>query len=126
MAMFSSKKYLPIVAAFVVGASSAVGFAVHAQTPSVSLSAQPQVQATAQDPQQPDGETADDAANTTADIQVGHQDATDSGVETPDTSESATEVTDGGKTSQSITHASETESETSETGSDVGESETTQ
>lgn len=86
--MFSSKKYLPIIAAFVVGVTGAVGYAVHAQstgqTPNVVPNVQvgtattgkvsdgdgetaddpkgvAQVQTSAQDPKQLDGEMADDA-----------------------------------------------------------------
>ena len=60
--MFSSRKYLPIIAAFVVGVTGAVGYAVHAQNvASTSGSVNTQVQTSAQDPKQLDGETADDA-----------------------------------------------------------------
>jgi hypothetical protein len=64
--MLSIKKYLPIFAALGIGAVGAAGYAVHAASivPS-STNAVSQVQTTAQDPQQLDGERADDSQTAT-------------------------------------------------------------
>ncbi|MDR3571594.1 MAG: hypothetical protein P4L81_05390 [Candidatus Pacebacteria bacterium] len=57
--MFSTKKYLPIFAAFVVGVIGAAGYVVHAASIASNLSTSSQVQTTAQDTNSLDGETAD-------------------------------------------------------------------
>lgn len=76
----NTKKYLPILAAFLVGVTGAAGYAVHAQTATAGDAGAPGIaspaaadgetadealnqpnQGSAQDPQNLDGETADDS-----------------------------------------------------------------
>ncbi|MBU6214550.1 hypothetical protein KGM48_01775 [Patescibacteria group bacterium] len=68
--MFSTKKYLPILAAFIVGITGAAGYAVHAASMS-QAGPTTQAQAVAQDPQNLDGEQADDSG---AQVQTSAQD----------------------------------------------------
>ncbi len=69
--MFSTKKYLPVLAAFAVGIIGAAGYAVHAASVSSNVGSSAQAQTTAQDPQNLDGETADDSG---AQVQTSAQD----------------------------------------------------
>lgn len=79
-----------LAAVFIIGAGSAVGFQVHAQSATTSAP-QPtaQVQTTAQDPQNTDGEIADDATvSATEKAEVKDTaDTAESGTETPDASD---------------------------------------
>jgi hypothetical protein len=107
--MFSPKKYLPIVAAFVVGVTGAVGYAVHAQSSVPSASnINPQVQTSAQDPKQLDGETADDAQVQ----QTSAQDPKQLDGETADDTNTSVGTANGSQ---------EAESGPADTGSDTGE-----
>ena len=81
---------LALAAVFVIGAASALGYQVHAQ--SVVAPAAPQaavqVQTTQQDPANTDGETADDAAvSATGTATVDAADTGESATETADTNE---------------------------------------
>ncbi len=110
--MFSSKKYLPIIAAFVVGVTGAVGYAVHAQSTAPSATnTTPQVQTTAQDPKQLDGETADDTSGA-AQVQTSAQDPKQLDGETADDTKASVSATTG---------TQEAESGPADSGSDTGE-----
>lgn len=100
--MTSPKKYVPIIAAFLVGITGAAGYAVHAQsvtststssiTPTPTVSGQPAdgetaddtatVQTGVQDPKQLDGETADNNSTAGAAVQESENGATDTGSDT--------------------------------------------
>lgn len=88
MFMFSTKKYLSIFAAFAVGVIGAASYAVHAATITSSAAYNSPVQTTAQDPQQLDGEQADDskATVTTSQAQEAESGPGDTG---PDTGEAS-------------------------------------
>ncbi|MDB5244371.1 MAG: hypothetical protein JWN18_241 [Parcubacteria group bacterium] len=108
--MFSTKKYIPILAAFIIGVTGAVGYGVHAQ----SVSQAPNVQsdsAMADQVSDGDGETADDAKGATQ-LQTDVQDPKQLDGETEDDAGAITEAASGSQ---------EVESGQDDTDSDSGE-----
>ncbi len=88
----TTKKYLPVLAAFIVGMTGAAGVAVHAASVTPNpVTASATVQSTAQDQNHADGEQADDT-NANADVQVGHQDVGESGAEVADAPENSAQA----------------------------------
>lgn len=88
----TTKKYLPILAAFIVGMTGAAGVAVHAASVTPNpVTASATVQSTAQDQNHADGEQADDT-NTNTDVQVGHQDVGGSDTEVADAPENSAQA----------------------------------
>ncbi|MBU6321624.1 MAG: hypothetical protein KGI78_02355 [Patescibacteria group bacterium] len=106
--MFSTKKYLPVLAAFAVGVIGAAGYAVHAASVTPSASSSAQVQTTAQDPANADGETADD---------VGAQAQTSA----QDPQQKDGEQADDATTGASVNVQHEAESGPADSGPDQGE-----
>ncbi len=88
----TTKKYLPVLAAFIVGMTGAAGVAAHAASVTPNpVTASTAVQSTAQDPNHVDGEQADDT-NANTDVQVGHQDVGGSDTEVADAPENSVQA----------------------------------
>jgi hypothetical protein len=113
--MISTKIYLPVIAAFIIGVTGAVGYAVHAQgTAPSTVSTNTPVQTTLQDPNQHDGETADDTAGA-AKVTTNAQDPNQLDGETADDASASVSAT---------SDTNEAESGPADTGSDTGEVDT--
>ena len=125
--MFSSnKKILPVLAAFIVGMTGVAGYAVHAQSNTQGSVAGTATQTSVQDPQQLDGETADDAR-----VQTSAQDPKQLDGETTDDTKVQTSAQDpqqlDGETADDTKVAGATESEngSADNGPDTNESDST-